>query len=168
MLTKKQKQAHIAEAVETMKASNSLLFADFSGVPVKDIRVLRTLLRELNAKMSVYKKRLMKVAFKEAGIEYDPTQFDAQAATIFVMGDVIEVANKLSKFVKELEKQKKELKVLGGYNFAEKQEITAKDFVTLSKLPTRAVLITQIAFSLSYPVRSLMYALNARKESLVK
>tara|TARA_Y100000310_G_scaffold338983_1_gene430205 strand:- start:2055 stop:2564 length:510 start_codon:yes stop_codon:yes gene_type:complete len=166
MLTKQQKKEQIAQGAELIKGSHSVLFVDFSGVPVTNLQSFRSLLREAGAKMAVIKKRLLKLSFQEAGVDYDPTQFDAQAAVIFVPDEIVSVAGSIHNFAKALAGEEKELNVLGGYDLKDKKIITLDEFNILAKLPTKEVLLAQVAIVFTMPIKKLMFALNSRKEQL--
>ena len=159
MLTKQQKKEQIAKGVELIKDSHSILFIDFSGIPVTNLQSFRNILREAGAKMTVIKKRLLKISFQEAGVDYDPTQFGSQAAVIFVPDEIISVAGSINNFVKELE-------VLGGYDVKEKKVITLDEFNILAQLPTKDILLAQMAIVFTMPIKKLMFALNSRKEQI--
>ncbi len=166
MLTKEQKKKLITETAEEIGKNNILILADFSGVPTGEINKLRTILRGFGAKFRVVKKRLLKIAFQQKGIDYDPTQFEKQAGAIWLTGDIFEGAGKIYGFVKDLAKAKKEFKILGGYDLADKKAITAEEFTTIAKLPSREVLLTQIAVMLTMPLRQIMVALNERVKKI--
>jgi len=166
MLTKQQKKEQVAKGVELIKDSHSILFVDFSGIPVTNLQSFRNILREAGAKMTVIKKRLLKISFQEAGIDYDPTQFDAQAAVIFVPDEIVSVAGSVYNFAKDLAGEEKELKILGGYDIKEKKVITIDEFNILAKLPTKDILLAQLAIVFTMPIKKLMFALNSRKEQI--
>ena len=111
MLTKQQKSQHIDLGADLVRKSKALVFADFTGVGVEEIRKLKEELKKSGAKFKVIKKRLLKLAFKNAGIDFDPTQFEAQAGTVFASGDISSIASQIYKFSKDLAKSKKEFKV---------------------------------------------------------
>mgnify|MGYP001574784761 FL=1 len=169
MLNKIQKKEQVALGVSEIKNSQSLLFADFTGVPTDEIKKLKSTLRALGAKFNVFKKRLLKIAMKDAGVEVDPTQFDAQVGTVFGAKAIYDMASPVAKFAKDLLKNtKKEFKILGGYDAQEKKFFDGPAVATIAKLPSREVLLTQIAVMLGMPVKKVMTALNSRKEQLEK
>lgn len=168
MLTKQQKQDQVKESVKALKDSGSVLLADFSKVSISEMTRLRKILRDAGARFQVLKKRLLKIAFQEAGVDFDPTRFAAQTGTIFISKDALSVAGPVYELVKELEKKGKVLTVLGGFDLKDNREITAQEFVILAKLPSREILLAQIAIAFSMPIKQLAYALNSRKEQLEK
>jgi large subunit ribosomal protein L10 len=161
MLTKSQKKEQVESGVKELKNSQSLVFADFTGVATSDVRNLKMSLKESGAKFKVFKKRLLKIAMKDAGVEVDPTQFDAQVGTVFASKSIYDVAGGVAKFAKDLLKNtKKEFKILGGYDAKEKKFFDAAQVATIAKLPSREVLLTQIAVMLGMPIKKVMTALN--------
>jgi len=166
MLTKQQKSKQIEASQQLLEKNQTLIFTDFTGLPTSDLKTLRQLLREFDAQFKVVKKRLLKIAFRKRGIDYDPTQFAGQVGVIWLPKDLFAVAGKIYQFLKELAKAKKELKILGGWDRQTKKEITAEEFLTIAKLPAREVLLTQIAFMLTMPLRQIMVALNERAKKI--
>jgi len=163
MLTKEQKKQSIARGENSISKSNHILFADFTAIPTADIKKLRTIMRELGGSFMVMKKRLMRISFKNKGIDFDPVRFERQAGMIASPKTLYDVAPKIQALVKELAKAKKELLILGGITVETKQEITAEDFVKIAQLPTREALVTHIAFILTLPIKKVMMALHELK-----
>ena len=160
MLTKEQKKKVIASSEELVAKSHNVLFADFTGVSTAHLKKMRALMRELDGSFSVIKKRLVRIALKNKGIDFDPTRFDAQAGMIAMPGEIYEPAAKIYALVKEMKKAKQNLEILGGIDIKEKKEISAEEFVTIAKLPSREVLLTQLAFMLTMPIKKVMVALG--------
>ncbi len=148
---------------ELIGGSKNLIFADFTGVPTGSMRKLRILMRELGGSFTVVKKRLLRIALKNKGIDFDPaTKFERQAGILSMPQEIFEVAGKIQALVKEFAKERKDLKILGGVEIATKKEITAAEFAVIAKLPSREMLLTQIAFMLTMPVKKVMIALGKR------
>lgn len=162
MLTKEQKKKSVARGEDVIGKSAYVLFADFTSIPTVDIIKLRILMRELGGSFTVIKKRLLRIAFKNKGIHFDPIRFERQAGMIASPKTLYDEAGKIQALVKELAKAKKELKILGGIDLKTQQEITADDFVKIARLPTREILLTQIAFMLTIPIKKIMVALGER------
>ena len=163
MLTKEEKKQAIALGEEIIGKSKNVLFADFTGVPTAEVRKLRMLMKETGGTFTVIKKRLLHIALKNKGIDFDPSaKFARQAGMIASSLEVFEIAGKIQAIVKEIAKAKKELKILGGVDLVTKKEISAAEFVIIAKLPSREVLLTQIAFMLTMPIKKVLVALNER------
>lgn len=165
VLTKDQKKEQVALGVKAIKNSKSLVFADFTGVPTGEMLKLKNTLRAMGGKFQVFKKRLLNIALKDAGVAVDTTKFESQLGTVFAPKSIYDVASIVQKFAKELLKTtKKEFKILGCYDAAEAKVFDALTFQTIAKLPPREVLLAQIAMMLTMPIKKVMVGLNARKE----
>lgn len=157
--TKVQKNDIISKTSDELKKSKSLLFADFSGTPVSDLSTLRRSLRDVSAKMTVVKKRLLDVALKQKGVTFNAQEFaPAQLATIFVKGDFSEVAGPVYRFSKTSEK----FQILGALDLGNGQTMTAVDVKTIGQLPPRPVLLAQLLGVMVSPIRGFMYLIQEK------
>jgi large subunit ribosomal protein L10 len=143
-----------------IKRSNVLVFADFSGVGMQDLTRIKEELRKSDSVFKVFKKRLLKLALKKAGADFDPTQFEAQVGTVFARGDLSAVATPIYKFAKELAKANKNFKVLGAYDAVSKAAISVEEFTAVAKLPSREVLLAMVMGAITGPLRAFMYLIN--------
>ena len=160
MLTKAQKKEHIAKSSELVKGSKALVFADFTGAPTREVNRLKNELKKAGATYKVFKKRLLKIALKDAGIETDALNAKAQVATVFAKEDLTSVAGPIAKFVKELAKLKIVYKVLGAYDREGNRVIPVAEFDVVAKLPSREVLLAQVMGTMTGPLRKFMIALQ--------
>lgn len=167
MLTKTQKKEQVAAGIEELTKASSLVFADFTGVSTADIRALKNILKKVGAGYKVFKKRLLKIAAKRADVVVDIDKFESQLGTVFSDKTIYDTAGVVYKFAKDLFKvAKKDFKILGAYDVKEKKFFDAAQFAVIAKLPSREVLLAQIAIMLTVPTKKLMIALNSRKEQL--
>ena len=166
MLTRQQKSQQIDESIKELQKSESLILVDFDKLPTADLKNLRLLLREFSGKFKVVKKRLLKIAFQRANVAVDPTQFASQVGTILVPADLYSVAGKIYKFIKDLAKSKKDLKVLTVFDLKNKKTISVEEFNAIAKLPSREILLAQVAMMLTMPMKKLLVVLNGRKDKL--
>ena len=166
MLTRLQKKQQIQDGSEELKKSRSFLLVNFDKIPTADLRNLRLLLREYQSKFKVIKKRLLNIVFKDNKVALDPTKFSSQVGTIFIVSDIYSIAGRIYKFLKDLAKAKKNMELLAVYDLENKKEISLEDFNKIAKLPTKEVLLTQLAFILTMPIKKLMLAINGRKEKV--
>lgn len=162
MKTKAQKKQAIDESEKLLKESGHALFVDFSGIGVEDMRELKKALRESGARMKVIKKKLLRVAFQNLGIDFNPEQFDLQLATIFAQPgkDISEVASPVYKFYKDKEKQG--FKILGMYDLSAKQFADGAMTARIGQLPPREVLLAQFVGMLAMPIKMFMYVLEQK------
>lgn len=160
MLTKDQKKKQIELGVDLIKKSKTLVFADFTGVSTASLRRIKSEVKKTGAVFRVIKKRLLKLAFKESGIDFDPLQFGAQIGTFFVPEDLSSVATTIYKFAKDLAKEKKNFQILGAYDLAAKVPVSVEEFNTVAKLPTREVLLGMVLGAVTGPLRAFMYVID--------
>lgn len=166
MLTKQQKSQHIEESKKLIKKSRFLTFVDFSGTTVEDIKKLRLILRGLGAKMKVIKKKLLRIALKDNGVDFNPEQFDLQLGTIFSDKDISEIAGPVYKFSKGLKNT--DFKILGSYNLSEKNFLDAENVKKIGQLPSREVLLEKLARLFTAPIRMFLYALDQKSKMVDK
>lgn len=166
MLTKKQKSQHVEEGKKLLKDSQSLVFVDFSGATVEEFKKLRRILRESRAKMKVFKKKLLRIALKENGVDFDPEQFEAQLATIFSPTDISTVAGPIFRFYKEI--KDRGFKIMGGYDLSNKSAINADTVINIGQLPSREILLGQLVGMLSAPIKMFLQALSEKSKQTVE
>lgn len=162
MLTKAQKSAHIEEGRKLLKENQTMIFLDLTGVDAETTKQLRRLVRAEGGSMKVLKKRLLRVAMKEAGFDFDPEQFESQLATIFAPKDISEIAGSVYNFLKKNEGKKEAKYILGGYDILAKNFLDAAMVNQIGQLPSREVLLGQVVGTLAGPIRAFLYLLNEK------
>ena len=168
-LTKNQKSEFLSELAKKFEQSDSSVFAEFNKLTVTDISRLRRELKKVGADIKVFKKTLVELALKKLGVEFSPYTFKTQMGTIFAKGDVNSIAATIHKFSKEIIKAKKsEFTVLGAYDFKEKRFVDSNEFKAIATLPTREVLLAQIAMMLTMPLKQMMMVLNERAKRVTQ
>ncbi|MBI5147783.1 MAG: 50S ribosomal protein L10 [Parcubacteria group bacterium] len=158
MLTREEKTKSIEESKAAVKKSRNLLFADFGGVSVEELRKLRRAFSEKGASFKVVKKKLLRIALKESGVDFDPERFDAQAGTIFSPLELNEAASPLAKFAKE----NKNFKILGAYDLEKGEFLAAETVRAIGSLPAREVLLAQFVGTVAGPIRAFLYVLSEK------
>ena len=159
MKTKQQKLEQIEEGKKILEENKSLIFINFDGTKVKDMRLLKKALGGFGAKLKVIKKKLMRVAFEQKGIDFNPEQFETQMGTIFTDKDVSDIAGPV---------YKSGIAILGAYDLKEKKFFDAETAKAIGKLPSREVLLAQLVGMLSAPIRMFLYVLNEKSKMVEK
>jgi large subunit ribosomal protein L10 len=167
------KVAKVEDIRAKIKESQIMILTDYRGMTVKEITDLRKQLRKENAEFLVLKNTLTQIALAEIGLEGVRKFLSGPLAIVFGYKDPVSPAKILVKFSSEAEKP-----VIKGASLAEKilEEAEVKK---LSKLPSREELIAKVVGGIksplyglvmvtSGPLRKLVYALNAVKESKQK
>ncbi|MDO8523173.1 MAG: 50S ribosomal protein L10 [bacterium] len=161
-VTRKQKEDLVKTIKDKLGSSNFIVFLNFHGLSVAKASLLRRALRKAEGGYMVAKKTLLGVAAKEAGLEIDLKKLEGEIG-VAVSGkqedSVLAVAKEIAAFAR---KNKDILKIIGGlWNKAWIDEVEVKK---LAAIPSREVLLTQLAFMLSQPVASLARVLQKVSE----
>jgi large subunit ribosomal protein L10 len=158
MLTKEQKKKVIENETADLKKSRSVVFIDFSGVKTGALNAFRRTIRLSGGELKVIKKRLLRVAFTEAGLDFTPEIFESQVGTIFSGDEIFAIAQPAYKFASA--------KILGGYDIEGKRFVPAEEVIMLGQLPSREILLGQLVGMLSAPIRSFMFVLKERASKI--
>lgn len=146
-MLKQEKERVVAELVERLKASDTLLIADYRGLDMKEIDAVRTKLLEHGARFSVVKNTLTKRAATEAGIEELNEFLEGPTAIAFVSdGDMVAVAKALDQSARDT----KILALKGGILAG--AVITAEQVKDLASLPPEEVLRGQVVGAIVGPL----------------
>jgi large subunit ribosomal protein L10 len=171
-MQRKDKEQVVADLVERLRASDTLILADYRGLSVSELDDVRTKLLEHGARFTVVKNTLTRRAASEAGLETLTELLDGPTAIAFVGdGDMVAVAKALS----DSAKQTKILALKGG--ILEGKPMTAEEIQRLAALPSGDVLrgqvlgaivapLTAIAGLVNVPLQNLHGLLDARIEQL--
>jgi large subunit ribosomal protein L10 len=160
-ISKQKKVEIIKEIGEKLGRQKSVVFADFTGLKVKDLSALKTKLRAVDSEFKVAKKTLMKVAFKEKGIDLDPKSMAGEIA--LVMGYADEVSS--AKLVYEFSKTNQNIKILGG--MLENKLIGIDMVLRLAQLPSKLELQAKLVGTMSAPSRNFVSVLQGNIRGLV-
>src|SRR5690606_24890304 len=93
------KEASVAGLQKLFEESEAVLLTEYRGLTVKEMRELRTPIRE-HAPYAVAKNTLTKIAANNAGITAFDDQLEGPSAIAFVHGDPVAVAKGLRDFAK--------------------------------------------------------------------
>ena len=167
-MDRSEKERLVAELTERLKASETMIVADYRGLTVTELDELRTKLIEHGARFSVVKNTLTKRAAESAGIDALLAMLEGPTAIAFLEsdGDPVAVAKALD------DAAKAEVLVIKG-GLLDGAEIAADDVKRLAKLPPtdtlRAQLVGALAGSLTTvvglfaaPMRDIVGVLDSR------
>ena len=149
------KVATIDEVKSRISASSTAVVTEYRGLTVAQISNIRRQLRTLGADYKVFKNTLVLRAIAGTDVESLAEYLVGPTAIAFVDGDVSAVAKALRDFARETPK----LIVKGGV--VDGKPLTKSDLTALADLPSRDVLLAQIAGALASPLRTLAGLLKA-------
>ena len=135
---------------------------DACGLTVKEVEVLRRAIREADASMKVYKNTVMRIALKELDMVNMDSILEGPSAFVFCTGDVAAAAKALTEYAKNNTK----LEIKGG--MMDGQFIEASKLEAIASLPSKEVLLAQIAGAISGVARGLATAINGVPSGLAQ
>ena len=153
-MARADKQAAVAEIVESFNDAAGAVLTDYRGLTVKELQDLRRSLGE-HADYAVVKNTLAKLAASEAGMTGFDELLVGPTAIAFLRGDVVEAAKGLRDFAKA----NPALIIKGGY--LDGKAIDAKEVAKLADLESRDVLLGKLAGAMLASLQNAVFLLNA-------
>jgi large subunit ribosomal protein L10 len=161
-LLKKDKERVVAELVERLRASDTLIVADYRGLTMSEIDGVRTELLKHGARFSVVKNTLTKRAAEEAGVDGLVELLEGPTAIAFVLeGDMVAVAKSLN----DTARQTKVLALKGG--IMNGQPVGPDDLQKLASLPPVNVLQSQVLGAVVGPLNAIVGLFTAPLRDIV-
>jgi large subunit ribosomal protein L10 len=162
-MLKTGKEKVIAELAECLRASDTLLVADYRGLTMSEIDGLRGELIKHGARFSVVKNTLTRRAAEEAGVPALLALLEGPTAIAFIEtgGDLVAVAKALDATARDT----KVLTVRGGV--LDGSAIGAEDVKSLVTLPPTDVVRAQLLGAIAGPLTAIVGLLAAPLRDLV-
>ena len=151
-----EKKAKIVEDIrERVGQAQIGILADFTGLKVESMTLLRRQVKEAGGELKVAKNTLLKRAAGDGNL-IEPISQDLVGPNALVLGyeDPVALAKILIKFAQD----KPLLKIKGGVMPG--RPLTAQEVDALSKLPAREVLLAQLLGLLQAPPQALVNLLS--------
>lgn len=156
-----QKEASVAELTKNFEDSTAVLLTEYRGLTVKQLKELRTSIRQ-DAEYAVVKNTLTKIAAKNAGVEGLDDDLKGPSAIAFVHGDPVAVAKGLRAFAKAHPL----LVIKGGY--FDGASLSAEEVNKLADLESREVLLAKLAGAMKASLTKAAYLFNAPLSKAVR
>ncbi|MBI4172669.1 MAG: 50S ribosomal protein L10 [Actinobacteria bacterium] len=162
-MLKTGKEKVIAELAERLRASDTLLVADYRGLTMSEIDGLRGELIKHGARFSVVKNTLTRRAAEEAGVPALLALLEGPTAIAFIEtgGDLVAVAKALDATARGTNV----LTVRGGV--LDGSAIGAEDVKSLATLPPTDVIRAQLLGAIAGPLTAVVGLLAAPLRDLV-
>ncbi len=151
-----EKQKVVSEIKDNFSNAKSLVLFNYRGLTDKEIKDLRTKLKENDSYYKVYKNTLLRIAFKDLDLDFGDN-LTGPTAIAFSTDDVAAV-----KVLADASKKNKELVLKAGLvegNIADEAKL--KEF---AKIPSREGLYTMLAGGMIGIIKDLSIALNLYTE----
>src|SRR3954452_25173498 len=161
-MLKADKELVVADLVERLRKSETLIVADYRGLTMTEIDDVRTKLIGAGARFSGVKNTLTRRAAEAAGVEPLLEMLEGPTAIAFLEPDSDPVA--AAKILNEVSKATKILTIRGGV--MEGRAITEEDVTRLATLPPLDVLRGQVLGAIIGPLNAIMGLVTAPLQNL--
>ena len=152
----------VAGLNEKIGRSKAIIFTNFEKVTHKQLETLKRAIKPMDAEYVVAKNTLVIRALEENKIKLlGENLLDGPTGTLLLYGDVAGPLKQLAKNIKELGLLNVKLGIM------ENKFLTGEQVLKISILPSREVLLSQIAAGLLSPISGLHRALNWNLQKFV-
>jgi large subunit ribosomal protein L10 len=161
-MLKKDKERVVSELVDRLRASDTLIVADYRGLTMDEIDGVRTEVLKHGARFSVVKNTLTKRAAEEAGVPELTKLLEGPTAIAFVGdGDMVGVAKALN----DTARRTRILTLRGG--ILQGEPMSADQVKELAALPPVDVLRGQVMGAIIAPLNAIAALVNAPLQNLL-
>lgn len=154
------KTAVVDEVRTRLQSATATVVTEYRGLTVAEMASLRRALRAVGGDYKVFKNTLVRRALEGSGHDSLAELLSGPTAIAFVSGDVSAVAKALRDFARTAPAL-----VLKGGVF-EGSLLGARELGALADLPSREVLLAQVAGAISAPLRTMASLLQALPQNL--
>ena len=155
-----QKVAVVTEVRERLDAAEAAILTEYRGLTVAELAALRNVLRAAGGDYKVYKNTLVKLAISGGRHESLSPLLEGPTAIAFVSGEVSAAAKALRDYARTYPS----LVIKGGLHGD--GFLTSQDLAALADLPSRDVLLAQLAGAIVAPLRQFAGLLQALPRNL--
>ncbi len=141
-----EKVAVVTEVKERLGRADAALLTEYRGLNVAAMAELRRALRAAGGDYKIYKNTLARLGARSAGIDTLDEMLTGPTAIAFVEGDAAAVA----KALRDYARGNPALVVKGG--LLGQRVLTANEVTALADLPSREVILAQLAGALQAPI----------------
>ena len=152
----------IQEIKERLASCRSVIFADYKGLNVTRVNMLRRRCRDAGVEMRVSKNTLTRIAVSEVGLEGAVPFLTEQTAAFYSQDDPVAPAKILDTFFKEY---RMALQLRGGV--VEGKVVDASAVSALIDLPSKDILLGQLLGTLNAPIVGLLNVVQGNTRNLV-
>jgi large subunit ribosomal protein L10 len=162
-LATKEKKAQVIDSLQDVFSRCSVgVLTDYRGLTAANMTELRRQLRKAGIEYRVVKNTLARFAAERAGKDELAGFFEGPVAIAFGYGDITEPAKALAAYIQA---SKLEMTVKGG--FLPDRVLSSEEVETLSKLPSREILLARVVGGIKGPLSALVGRLSAPMTGLV-
>ena len=169
-ISKDRKRDLVSQYQNLAESNSAMIFANYSGLSVKQIENLRSQIRESGGEFHIIKNTLAELAFKEIDISLPEGALDGPTAIGFASEDAVDVAKAIVDLSKEVDVLSIKGAIIDGSLFKSKQVLQLAELPPLPVVRGQLLGLIQtpagnIARTLASSVRQVMNVLNAYSDS---
>jgi large subunit ribosomal protein L10 len=158
-----RKEATVGELKELVEKSSIVIGAEYRGLSVKEMTVLRRNLRAAGVDARVVKNRLFQLAANQAGIPDAGQVVEGPTLVVFGYGDVIAPSKAIADYVRTARNAFAPRKV-----YMDGEVVAGTRISELASLPSREELIGKLAGAFVSPVQNLASLLASTMQSFAR
>jgi len=152
----------VAGLNEKIARAKAIVFTNFERMTHKQLETLKKAIKPMDAEYVVAKNSLVLRALEENKIKLEgENPLVGPTGTLLIYGDVVTPLKQLAKTIKELGLLNIKVGIM------ENKFLTGEQVLKISTLPTREVLLAQVAAGLLSPISGLHRALSWNLQKLV-
>jgi large subunit ribosomal protein L10 len=155
-----EKVAVVDEVRQQFEQSNAAILTEYRGLKVKDLAGLRRSLRSNGGEYKIYKNTLVRLAAKQSGLGALEEMLVGPTGITFIEGDAAAVA----KVLRDYSRTNPLLLIKGGV--LGEMIIGPQETTALAELPSREVLLAQLAGAIAAPMQQFAALLKALPQNL--
>lgn len=156
-----EKEAQVELIQKKFSQAKAVVLTDYRGLTVEEMTELRKKLREAEVEFRVVKNTLARLAARKANIEGLEPYLEGPTAIAFGEKDPVAPAKILHSFARD----HKNLELKMG--IVENRILDRQELAALATLPSREVLLAQLAGVMQAPLRNLGMVLSAPLRNMV-
>jgi len=160
-MSKTDRQATVEALTQQLKGSPNVFVTDFTGLNVLRMTELRRRLRVAGVDYVVVKNTLAQRAFAANGVNALDDHLAGPTGLVLAGGDALAGAKVLTEFAKEFEKPAIKIGLVDG------RPVTPEQVKRLAELPSREVLLSQLAGYLQAPLAQMAGVMNGMMYQMV-
>lgn len=161
-ITREKKEELVAQYQQRITESSAMVFTNYKGVNVAQLRSLRGKLKESGTTYMVVKNKLLAIALESSGRNRPDELLKGTNGVAFIGEDVGRGVTALKEWIKDA----KVLEITGA--MLESSVLNAQQAETLSDLPTKEQTLAMVLGAINAPASSLARIINAPGASLAR
>src|SRR5580765_787964 len=162
-MDKAHKERIVSELTERLRATETLIVADYRGLTMPQVDALRTELLTHGARFQVVKNTLTRRAAEEAGAEHLLALLEGPTAIAFLESDGDPAA--VAKALRAAARETQVIELRGGV--IQGRAMSADEVETLATLPSLDVLRGQVLGAVTAPLMTILALFNAPLQNLI-